>query len=356
VSYELHIKRSKGRITPSQWTRAVESLSTLRLEESGGASMRFGRRWIEVFAFGSGQVTFKLGQSATTVLTCALTLAGVLKARVVGDGEEEYTSVEQLNGGDPDPVDAGIEAKIQKAIANNWTSMDLRSLFLRTVPASIRRLTELGELNLFDNELQRLPDWICELIHLETLKLTTNQLTKLPDGIGALFKLRKFFADVNQLTSLPESMGQWVELRELNLRENQIADLPTTIGKLTQLKELSISGNQLRTLPATFGQLTSLQSAQLSSNLLTLLPDSIGNLRGLRELDLTGNNLQALPESMRDLKLDRLLLHGNDSLGIPAEILGPDKDQILFGDGNGNECVPAKPKKILSWYFKNRRF
>jgi hypothetical protein len=74
-------------------------------------------------------------------------------------------------------------------------------------------------------------------------------------------------------------------------------------------------------------------------------------------LDLTGNLLERLPESLLVLAKKRILralfLHGNEALGLPAEVLGPRREECK-GYGTGRK-VPARPLEILQSYFRRRR-
>src|SRR5262249_1735226 len=85
-------------------------------------------------------------------------------------------------------------------------------------------------------------------------------------------------------------------------------------------------------------------------NQLSNLPEPIGQLTNLQSLDLSRNRLRSLPQSMQELKaLSGLLLHGNDELGIPAEILGPDP-----GKDSDLEDKWAKPASILDYYLRTQ--
>src|SRR5207302_476533 len=66
------------------------------------------------------------------------------------------------------------------------------------------------------------------------------------------------------------------------------------------------------------------------------------------ELHLNDNQLTMLPEALRKLtKLDLLYLHGNEALGLPAEVLGP---ELL----EHSSTLPAEPAAILDYYFRAR--
>src|SRR5437588_369724 len=88
--------------------------------------------------------------------------------------------------------------------------------------------------------------------------------------------------------------------------------------------ELDLSGLGLTELPESIAQLSQLQMLSLSYNQLTTLPESVAQLSQLlQKLYLDDNQLTSLPESLRNLtQLEQLYLHGNEALGLPAEVLG----------------------------------
>ena len=71
----------------------------------------------------------------------------------------------------------------------------------------------------------------------------------------------------------------------------------------------------------------------------------------LQELDLSRNQLTELPPEIANLtQLRRLDLHGNESLGLPREVLGPSAREVFF-----EEESAADPAEILAYYFRTRK-
>jgi len=68
------------------------------------------------------------------------------------------------------------------------------------------QLTQLQELNFYNNQLISLPDSIGELPKLQILNLNDNNLTLLPDSIGQLTQLQILKLNCNNLTFLPNSI------------------------------------------------------------------------------------------------------------------------------------------------------
>jgi hypothetical protein len=127
-----------------------------------------------------------------------------------------------------------------------------------------------------------------------------------------------------QLESLPDSIGNLNNLQYLILSNNKLEYLPDSIGNLINLQILSLNNNKLEYLPDSIGNLSNLQILSLNNNKLESVPDSIGNLINLKQLCLFDNKLESLPTSI--LKIKRALAIGYSSyqinnLNMEAEIL-----------------------------------
>ncbi len=98
-----------------------------------------------------------------------------------------------------------------------------------------------------------------------------------------------------QLKKVPDYVFDQTNLEELNLSNNQLTGaIQAEIRHLTNLKVLNASNNQMTGVPAEIGQLQNLQILDLSNNQLTGLPYELGNLKNLKTLNLSGNNYSAL--------------------------------------------------------------
>jgi Leucine-rich repeat (LRR) protein len=171
----------------------------------------------------------------------------------------------------------------------------------------------VSHLNLWKQQLGRVPDTVWDQIDLETLVLADNRLTEVSVRIGALKKLRMVDLGHNQLTHLPDTIGDLDRLTDfLYVHGNRLASLPDSLAKLTALRYLNISDNALTTLPEPVCAMTGLIELRASGNQLESLPAAIGRLSRLRELHLRDNRLAALPDAVADLhELRQLDLRGN---------------------------------------------
>lgn len=210
------------------------------------------------------------------------------------------------------------EERIEDALRDNSTSLDLSRLGLDTVPESLTGLTRLTTLYLGGNELSDLPQWFSRLTTLAGLDLSGNRMTALPEWFGELTTLTELDLSGNGLSDLPWSFTRLTNLIELDLGGNRLAKVPETFGTLTQLTTLNLGNNRLVEIPESFGPLPQLTWFYLRNNRLESLPESFGRLTGLTQLDLAANSLQTLPEAFGQLDhLVRLDVSVNDLTVLP---------------------------------------
>jgi hypothetical protein len=116
---------------------------------------------------------------------------------------------------------------------------------------------EVTELNLADNRLKKLPDYIGNLKNLKKLNLGQNKFTVFPSVILKLTKLEELYLNHNLLTKIPETISNLKHLKVLFLNKNRFTSLPESIGELTKLSNLNLFDNdRLKILPASFRKLT----------------------------------------------------------------------------------------------------
>jgi len=93
------------------------------------------------------------------------------------------------------------------------------------------------------------------------------------------------------LTKIPDYVFNQTNLEELNVSNNQLTGaIQSQIGQLKKLKVLNASNNLMTGVPAEVGQLTNLQVLDLSNNQLTGLPNELANLKNLQTFNISGNN------------------------------------------------------------------
>ncbi len=207
------------------------------------------------------------------------------------------------------------EERIEAALKEGATELDLSELGLAEVPDGIANLTNFAKLNLSKNKLTKIPEVIFSLTNLTDLSLSDNQITEIPEALSQLTNLNSLILSRNQITEIPESIGQLSCLTYLSLWRNQITEIPESIGQLSCLTDLSLSRNQITEIPESIGQLTNLTNLSLFRNQITEIPESIDQLTNLTNLSLFSNQITEIPESigqltnLTNLSLDNHLLN-----------------------------------------------
>lgn len=101
-----------------------------------------------------------------------------------------------------------------------------------------------GRLDLSSQNLRELPSNIFDNNSVTILDVSHNTLTgALPAEIRQLTNLEELDASDNLLTGIPAEIGQLRQLRIANFANNNISGLPLEIGNLTNLETLDLRGN-----------------------------------------------------------------------------------------------------------------
>lgn len=129
----------------------------------------------------------------------------------------------------------------------------------------------------------------------------TNQQNGQSNTIGTSQTTQQATLDLSNqnLDKVPEYVFDQTKLEELDLSGNRITGaIQAEIRHLTNLIILDASDNLMTGIPAEVGQLKKLEILNLSNNKLTGLPYELGNLKNLKTLNISGNDYSEL-----DLKI-----------------------------------------------------
>ena len=144
---------------------------------------------------------------------------------------------------------------------------------LTRIPAALRLLVHLQELNLSENRLSTIPVEVATLPNLKRLFLHTNTLKMLPDFVRCE-NLELLDVHNNQLVSLPGGLGSCPRLQSLDAEKNRIPSFGD-ICNATTLQYLNLAFNQLKIVPSELTQLKLLQYLRLQKNPIVNLPPHI---------------------------------------------------------------------------------
>ncbi|MDA0117450.1 leucine-rich repeat-containing protein kinase family protein [Vibrio sp. T11.5] len=160
---------------------------------------------------------------------------------------------------------------------------------LTELPREILTLSDSLEiLDVSNNLLCELPEWLTELTQLKIVFASNNRFTRLPLVLGQCERLEMVGFKSNQIVrvaeeSLPE------QLRWLILTDNQIKQLPESLGHRPRLQKLALAGNQITALPKSFKNLFNLELVRLSANQLDVFPQVLLELPKLAWMAFAGN-------------------------------------------------------------------
>jgi len=143
-------------------------------------------------------------------------------------------------------------------------------------------------MNLFNNELIKLPPAIAKLEQLEEFNAADNKLKTTPnlDGLTSLTRLALFN---NNIVIMPPLRGI-AKIQKIELYRNQLDVLPT-IDTFDQMDEFQVANNRLMALPDNIGQQSGLEALEASRNMLTQVPESVCKLDKLWKLMLSNNKV-----------------------------------------------------------------
>ncbi|XP_070602695.1 volume-regulated anion channel subunit LRRC8D [Erythrolamprus reginae] len=207
----------------------------------------------------------------------------------------------------------------------NVGELELQNCELERIPHAIFSLTNLQELDLKSNNIRTIEEVISfqHLKRLTCLKLWHNKIVNIPSSITHVKNLESLYLSNNKLESLPVAVFSLQKLRCLDVSYNSIAVIPVEIGLLQNLQHLHITGNKVEVLPKQLFKCSKLRTLSLGQNCITSIPEKIGQLLQLTNLELKGNCLDRLPATLGQCRLLRksgLIVEDHLFDTLPSEV------------------------------------
>ncbi|KAG1750138.1 L domain-like protein [Suillus lakei] len=176
-------------------------------------------------------------------------------------------------------------------------------------PEIFRLLTQLEELDLYDNKLKTVGDALDNMAALTVLDFSFNLLRQVPEALSHLRSLKTVYFVQNKISKITglESVG--ATLRSLELGGNRIRHIEG-LDALVNLEELWLGKNKLtklevecitlswldaqsHTIPQNLSTLSRLKILSLQSNRITKI-EGLDQLADLEELYLSHNGVERL--------------------------------------------------------------
>ncbi|KIR68608.1 enzyme regulator [Cryptococcus bacillisporus CA1873] len=172
-------------------------------------------------------------------------------------------------------------------------------------------LTELGELDFYDNRLGPLvtDEELAGCPNISTLDLSFNNIRHAP-SLPSLKNVDTLYLVQNKISRLEEGELDWCQetMKSLELGGNRIRVIEN-LDKLIHLEELWLGKNKIRVLE-NLSTFSSLRILSLQSNRITKL-ENLEGLINLEELYLSHNGLQKIEGLHNNTKLTTLDLGNN---------------------------------------------
>ncbi|KAI8427939.1 hypothetical protein MSG28_002265 [Choristoneura fumiferana] len=234
------------------------------------------------------------------------------------------------------------------------TSVDLRNnklkgsiiLGLETLTTTVPPIN-LVEIDLSNNNLTSLPQWLSGCSDLTTLHANNNQLTSLPDHLfcSELSSLRSLHLAHNKIANIPSMPRLRAPLKDLLLHDNSIQSLPENFFSVCdRLCVLNLSNNRLSRLPPARGPSSHcLERLYLTANCLTDdVSEVIIAFRGLKILHLAYNCLTVVPDTCINFwpEIEELVLSGNSFIRLPDNLPQLNNIKTVRAHSNRLRSVP----------------
>ncbi|PCI29610.1 MAG: hypothetical protein COB67_03805 [SAR324 cluster bacterium] len=202
-------------------------------------------------------------------------------------------------------------------------------------------------ISLKDWQKEKLPKILFELLNLKTLAITTCKHETILDELSHFQNMQVLSVMGSQFQQFPESITQLKNLYELDIIGSYLQQLPESISKLQDLHTLNVGMNLLEQLPESITKLKKLQALYIGSNQLKQLPESITKLQNLKILYIGSNQLKGVPNSIVELQnLEALYIDSNQLKYLPESITKLQNLKILYTDYNQLHELPESIAKL----------
>jgi len=185
-------------------------------------------------------------------------------------------------------------------------------------PRNVSKTTKY--LDLSNQFLRRIPQWLTSFKHLESLNLSKNNITLTFQDcriLQCLPSLKELILNTNNITSLTKSFQTAISklrnLEKLDLSANIINDISLLTETAPKIKMLQLSGNRITDIPLNIANLASVERLYLGFNKIRYLPPSLFLLPNLQLLALNNNQIKDVPLSEKSTvsNLKTINLHNN---------------------------------------------
>jgi len=224
--------------------------------------------------------------------------------------------------------------------------LNFKGIGLTEFPDEILRQRHITNLNLENNRISTIPEWVQELTDLKVLYLSGNSIEDIAP-LTTLTNLEVLHLNGNRISRIPDTIANWPRLKRLFINGNRLDSLPGSLGLLKQLKFLLAAENNIQSISQGFFTLPNLETLNLFKNRLTVISEDLCLLKRLNYLQLSMNQISQLPESIgQNLNITTLSAFSNRLRKIPSQLINLSNLEYLNVGDNNIEKIEFIPYSI----------
>ncbi len=196
--------------------------------------------------------------------------------------EEAESLKETLRGTmlvDPESPPSAEEL-FEAALYHGADRLEFTGIGMAKLLPRLHELRDLRILNLFDPDIDVLPDELFDLPLLTEVSIMTSNLHGIPASIGRALKLEEL-SIYNGSHPQPSQYPEWTVPAPEQLK---LTFLPKEIGQLERLRALHITYSGLRDLPGELANLKRLQYLSVDNHRIESRPSVLNKLRHVRNI------------------------------------------------------------------------
>jgi Leucine-rich repeat (LRR) protein len=160
-----------------------------------------------------------------------------------------------------------LKAKIERAKKTNF--LNIKDFKITSLPDEVFTLVNLKTLIISGNPIRGLPEKLSNLKELQVLHAANCQIEDggFPESVAsALVELKELNLSQNLLTNVDEFITKFPKLKMVNLSENDIMSIPEDAIYPESLTQINLQKNNLSTIPESFADLPNLKFLRISGN------------------------------------------------------------------------------------------
>jgi hypothetical protein len=160
----------------------------------------------------------------------------------------------------------------------------------------LHRARRIQVINISNNNISELPDYIRNFPNLRQLWLNNNKFKEVPSVVSHIKGLTYLSLSYNPISSLSNLDLSKTSIKSLRLIQVGLNRLDLQCPKTPTLKSLSLHMNNLNSIEGLYQYFPNLIQLGVSNNNLSSFPSEVENLKYLEKINLIKNQIKKLPQ------------------------------------------------------------